>query len=96
MAKRKWTFPVKPCPRCKGYNTEATRTDGRRGIQYRRCRMAVCRKRYSVRGQAIERPRPFVCPQCGNAYERQRALTRHIDSKHGGNDNDRTDDESQN
>lgn len=47
--KRNYVFPTpSKCPRCRGVDTVAYRTDGK--IQYRRCRRAICRHRYQVRG----------------------------------------------
>ena len=48
-----WAFPTKSaCPRCKVLDTEATSTQGDR--QYRRCRRAVCRHKYSVKGTPVK------------------------------------------
>jgi len=47
-----YAFPTKsPCPRCGGTNTISRRTAG--DTQYRICRSAVCRRKYSVKGTAI-------------------------------------------
>lgn len=44
-----WAFPTKSrCPRCKSLNTH--RITHRDGVQYRECKMAICRHRYTVRG----------------------------------------------
>jgi len=44
-----YAFPTKSrCPRCGSTNT--TRTSAYRDIQYRQCRMPVCRHRFSVKG----------------------------------------------
>lgn len=93
----KWIFPTTACPRCRGYNTEAYSTDSISGKQYRRCRSAVCRKRYCVLGTPAGKPDPpaaeepadppakdFRCPYCANTYQRRNALTRHINRKHPG------------
>ena len=52
--KRQWSFPtISRCPRCGSDNTIATRTDTKKGWQYRLCRQAVCRKSYPVKGEKV-------------------------------------------
>lgn len=52
-AKARYAFPsAGQCPRCGSFDTEAYSTQGK--IQYRRCRAAICRWRYSVRGVKIK------------------------------------------
>ena len=47
-----YAFPTKsPCPRCGGTNTISRRTAG--DTQYRVCRSAVCRRKYSVKGTVV-------------------------------------------
>jgi len=88
---RQWVFPPKRCPRCKGFNSEATHTDPERGVQYRRCRTPLCRAvgiRFSVKGEPAEPParesKELRCPHCGATYRRQGDLTKHIHKVHGG------------
>ncbi|MBA7650353.1 hypothetical protein ES703_58156 [subsurface metagenome] len=52
--KRNYVFPTpSKCPRCRGMDTVAYRTDGK--TQYRRCRRAVCLHRYYVIGIPIKK-----------------------------------------
>jgi hypothetical protein len=47
-----YAFPSKSrCPRCLGLNTVSYKTKGAK--QYRRCRGAVCRHRYSEEGKPV-------------------------------------------
>ena len=49
-----YVFPTpSKCPRCKTIDTEAYSTNG--NIQYRRCRRAVCRHRYSIFGTPVKK-----------------------------------------
>ena len=49
---KKYSFPSKSrCPRCHGTGTRATSTQG--DVQYRECKVAVCRRKYTVRGTVI-------------------------------------------
>lgn len=51
---RTWSFPtVSRCPRCGSTNTICRRTDGQNGVQYRKCRMAVCHYNFSVQGKKV-------------------------------------------
>ena len=49
----KYIFPSKGriCPRCGAADTEAYATKD--NIQYRKCNRAICRNRYSVRGEKM-------------------------------------------
>lgn len=98
--KVKWIFPPRRCPRCKRHDSEATHTDGERGIQYRRCRTPLCRAmnvRFSVSGVRVEEAEseesggPFECPYCTKSYKRQSGLSRHINREHPGETNDGND-----
>lgn len=40
------------CPRCRGWDTVATSTQG--NVQYRRCRAPICQHRYAVVGRPVE------------------------------------------
>jgi len=92
---RRWIFPSPTrCPRCQQFDTEATHTDSERGIQYRKCRRATCRRKFSISGPPVsvetaEVPTPEVpasvllpCPHCGKKYQRQGDLTKHIQKTH--------------
>lgn len=47
-----WSFPtVSRCPRCGALDTQAYSTKG--PTQYRRCRRAICRNGYAVRGKKV-------------------------------------------
>ena len=60
---RRWIFPSPvQCPRCKQYDTEATHTDSQRGVQYRKCRRATCRRKFSVDGTPVADPHPAAPP----------------------------------
>ncbi len=85
-AKPQWIFPRVPCPRCRAHDTIATHTDSTRGIQYRKCRRAICRWKFSVKGAAAERPAALMlqCPHCEKTYERQSSLTKHLQRQHKG------------
>lgn len=48
----RWSFPTRSkCPRCGGFYTRATSTQG--NVQYRKCMIPICQKRYSVLGKKI-------------------------------------------
>jgi len=50
--KAEFVFPSRSrCPRCKATSTEQTATKG--AVQYRRCRVVVCRYAYKVPGTAL-------------------------------------------
>jgi phage FluMu protein Com len=89
---KQWIFlsPIK-CPRCKQYDTQATHTDSERGIQYRKCRRATCRRKFSVDGASVPAlvedvpiAAALPCPHCGKDYQRQSDLTKHILRTHQG------------
>lgn len=47
-----YSFPTRSrCPRCGSLDTVATGKN--QDVQYRQCRMAVCRQRYTVIGQKV-------------------------------------------
>lgn len=47
-----FAFPSKSrCPRCQSLNTVRTTDRGR--VQYRRCRVPICRRTYKVIGEEI-------------------------------------------
>jgi len=51
---RTWSFPtVTRCPRCGSTDTICRRTDVQKGVQYRKCRMAVCHYNFCVRGKKV-------------------------------------------
>jgi phage FluMu protein Com len=88
--KFRYPSPIK-CPHCRGMNTFAVHTDNVRGIQYRRCRAAICRGvKWSVRGvpaDAGQKPpvtgHDLRCPHCEAKYSRQADLTKHLKRVHG-------------
>ena len=47
-----YVFAGQQCPRCRGWDTVATSTQG--DVQYRRCRAVVCQHRYAVVGRLVE------------------------------------------
>lgn len=50
--KEAYAFPTKSrCPRCGALDTKATSTQGK--IQHRQCQRAICRRRYTVKGEII-------------------------------------------
>jgi len=50
--KPKYSFPTKSrCPRCQTTDTEATSTQD--NIQYRQCKRAICKWKYTVRGVKV-------------------------------------------
>jgi len=96
----KWIFPNPPCPRCR-QKTYAVRTDSVNGWQYRQCRTPICpysRKTLRVDGIRVpETPKPplparVTCPHCENTYSRTSALTKHINSQHGGTEDGNAED----
>ncbi len=47
-----FSFPTRSrCPRCRAIDTVALNTKG--GVQYRQCRRAVCRHKYTVLGRKV-------------------------------------------
>jgi hypothetical protein len=49
ITKKTYAFPTESrCPRCRSLDTE--RTGEYEGTQYRRCRSAVCGKKYAIQG----------------------------------------------
>lgn len=50
-----YEFPAagKQCPRCQSWDTKAASTQG--NVQYRQCQRGICRHRYPVMGQAMDK-----------------------------------------